>query len=595
MDKRNFAHGRKIPVENYCDQPYMVRTDDGAWLLTVTTGPGNEGDPGQHVVTMRSVDRGETWQDEVELEPSTGPEASYSALFKTPSGRVFCFYNHNTDNVRDLIVDDDRKTVHRRLDEIGHFVFRYSDDGGRTWSKKRYDIPMRVFEIDRTKPMGSEVLFFWNVGHPFVREGSFYITLHKVGHQPGNTSRDFMKRSEGAFLVSGNLLTEEDPDRIEWQTLPDGDFGLRAPEDAGSVAEEQNCVPLDDGSLYCVYRTTCGYLAAACSRDGGHSWEDRQYARYAPGGRRIKNPRACPAMWKTGPGRYLHWFHNNSTLSVNDGLGAGSRNLVWLSAGREDQGTIFWSEPEIGMYVDGQARGVSYPDLIEEDGRWYFSGTQKSEGRICEIDAGLLEALYGQADARTVTRDGLAVDLEADACRTGSTVPAPELPLLSGPIRWRDLPLDGRGGFSLDVHIELNSASSGQFLVDTRGANGAGYALKTSDFGSLVFEMCDGWNHACWEIDRDRIRAGVAHHVSVLVDGGAKAILFVVDGVLCDGGDARAFGYGRFSDMFKDVSGGPELRMARRLEGKLHRLRVYDRCLRVSEAIGNQRADGLTS
>jgi hypothetical protein len=439
--------------------------------------------------------------------------------------------------------------------------------------------------------MGSRVLFFWNVGHPFVRDGSFYITLHKIGHQPGDKSRSFMKRSEGAFLVSGNLLTETDPERIEWQTLPDGEVGLRAPLDAGPVAEEQNCVPMDDGSLYCVYRTTCGYLAAAISRDGGHTWDDRQYARYAPGGRRIKTPRACPAMWKTGPGRYLLWYHNNSTVGANDGLLAGSRSLVWLSAGREREGTIHWSEPEIGMYVDGQASGVSYPDLIEEDGRWYFSGTQKYEARICEIDPSLLEALYGQAEVREVARDGLGLDLEGEACRSGSTASAPRLPLLCGPIRRQEQPLDGRGGVSLDVRCRLGTTAPGQVLADTRGAGGIGYALKTSDFDSLVFEMCDGWNHACWEIDRDRIQAGVEHSVTVLVDGGAKAILFVVDGQLCDGGEARAFGYGRFSDMFKDVSGGPELRLGAGLDGQLHRLRVYDRCLRVGEAVGNQRAD----
>jgi len=592
MDLRNFAHGRVIPVENYCDQPYMVRTDDGAWLLTLTTGPGREGDPGQHVVTMRTFDRGETWQDVLELEPVDGPEASYSALFKAPSGRIYCFYNHNTDNVRDLIVDDEHRLVHRRLDIIGHFVFRFSDDHGRTWSAERHDIPMRSFDIDRSKPMGDEVLFFWNVGHPFVRDGSFYITLHKVGHQPGDKSRSFMKRSEGAFLVSDNLLTERDPERIEWQTLPDGDFGLRAPEDAGPVAEEQNGVPLDDGSLYCVYRTTCGYLAAATSRDGGHTWEDRQYARYASDGRRIKNPRACPAMWKTGAGRYLLWFHNNSTLTVNDGLGAGSRNLVWLSAGREEGGSVLWSEPEIGVYVDGQARGVSYPDLIEEDGRWYFSGTQKSEARICEIDRGLLATIYGQAEERAVVAEGLVVDLQGEDCRPGSESPAPALPALSGTIRGQELPLEGRGGLSLDVRLKLEETSAGQIVLDTRGPGGTGYALKTGDFGSLVFEMCDGFNHACWEIDRDRIAAGSEHAVSLLVDGGAKVILCVVDGVLCDGGETRDFGYGRFNDMFKDISGGPALRLGAGLKGRLHRVRVYDRCLRVGEAIGNQRADG---
>ena len=101
LDPRNIRNGWEIPTETYSDQPYVVRTQDGAWLCVVTTGAGREGDPGQYVVTMRSTDRGRTWSAPVPVEPADGPEASYAVLLATPSGRVFCFYNHNTDNVRE--------------------------------------------------------------------------------------------------------------------------------------------------------------------------------------------------------------------------------------------------------------------------------------------------------------------------------------------------------------------------------------------------------------------------------------------------------------------------------------------------------------
>jgi len=92
------ATGWEIPSENYCDQPYVVKTDDGAWLCQMTTGHSREGQPGEHVVSMRSEDQGKTWADLVALEPADGPEAAYGVLLKAPSGRIFCFYNHNTDN-----------------------------------------------------------------------------------------------------------------------------------------------------------------------------------------------------------------------------------------------------------------------------------------------------------------------------------------------------------------------------------------------------------------------------------------------------------------------------------------------------------------
>ena len=40
MDIRNVRNGDPIPVMNYSDQPYVVKTDDGGWLMVVTTGIG---------------------------------------------------------------------------------------------------------------------------------------------------------------------------------------------------------------------------------------------------------------------------------------------------------------------------------------------------------------------------------------------------------------------------------------------------------------------------------------------------------------------------------------------------------------------------
>ena len=62
-DRRNVREGWEIPSEGYCDQPYVVRTDDGAWLCVLTTGSGHEGQPGQHVVSARSTDCGRTWSE----------------------------------------------------------------------------------------------------------------------------------------------------------------------------------------------------------------------------------------------------------------------------------------------------------------------------------------------------------------------------------------------------------------------------------------------------------------------------------------------------------------------------------------------------
>ena len=57
-DQINLTSGSSIPTERYSDQPYIVKSDDGARLCVVTTGQGREGQSGQHVVTTRSVEPG---------------------------------------------------------------------------------------------------------------------------------------------------------------------------------------------------------------------------------------------------------------------------------------------------------------------------------------------------------------------------------------------------------------------------------------------------------------------------------------------------------------------------------------------------------
>ena len=70
------------------------------------------------------------------------------------------------------------------------------------------------------------------------------------------------------------------------------------------------------------------------------------------------------------------------------------------------------------------------------------------------------------------------------------------------------------------------------------------------------------------------------------MDGGPKIITFVIDGKLCDGGDARQFGWGRFSPNLRSANGAAMLRIG----APVTRLRIYNRALLTSEAIANFRA-----
>jgi Concanavalin A-like lectin/glucanases superfamily/BNR/Asp-box repeat len=609
VDWRNIRDGRVIPTSSYADQPYIVKTDDGAWLCIVTTGAKKEGDPGQTVAVLRSKDKGKTWTAPLPLEPTDGPEASYAVLLKTPSGRIYAFYNHNTDNVREVprdFVPGKPRAMEKRVDSLGHFVFRYSDDHGVTWSPKRYDVPMREFEIDRANLTNGKIKFFWNVGKPFVRGGSAYVSIHKVG----GFGEGFFTGSEGAFLKSDNILTERDPELIRWITLPEGDVGLRTPHNGGPIAEEQSTVVLSDGTLYCVYRTIDGHPANSISRNGGRTWSEPDYLTYADG-RRIKHPRAADFVWKCSNGKYLYWFHNHGGKFIAEhpqrrSIAYEDRNPAWLCGGVEtdtpDGKTIKWSQPEIVLYDDDPMIRMSYPDLIE-DGGYFLTETQKNIARVHEIDANLIEGLWSQFDEPTSLESNKQRSRESLLSLVGVVF---DKRLKDGEVKgvWKLPPLppflqrdnarpdhgakDLRRGFTIEAWIRVTSDER-IFVVHNRDVWFRGFSLLS--FGatrSFELRFDDGPTNCRWESDKYVWKMNEWTHVVVIVDGGPKIVRFVVNGRLCDGGDQRQFGWGRFSPHYRGPQGG-ELEIERNFTGDFARVRIFNRALRTSEAVNEYR------
>lgn len=597
-DWRNIQNGLVIPDETYSDQPYIVKTDDGAWLCAMTTGSGHEGASGQHIITVRSTDQGKTWTDKRDVEPGDGPEASYAVLLKSPSGRVFVFYNHNTDNIRSLKGDDPpyKNSVVKRVDSQGYFVFKYSDDHGKSWSPERYTIPVREFEIDRNNVYEGDIKFFWNVGRAFAYEGSAYVPLIKVG----GFGEGFFTSNEGALLQSDNLFKVKDPAKAKWNTLPDGDIGLRTPPNGGPIAGEQSYSILSDGSFYSVYRTIDGYPVYTYSRDGGHSWDTPQYLRYA-NGRLVKHPRAANFAWKCENGKFLYWYHNHGGKFIMEhperrSMAYQDRNPVWVLGGVEtdspDGKIIAWTQPEILLYDDDPMVRMSYPDLVEDQGNYYITETQKDIARVHQIDESLLTQLWGQFENEKQTQEGVILSWE----NTGTTLPQNiEAPILPDFYKRDPNRVDGggmnlRNGFTIDIAFALNELTQGQTLLDARDSAGKGWVLDLTTQKTLELSMSDGRTQTVWDCDQELLSAGQNHYMSIIVDGGPKVIAFVVDGVLNDGGETRQFGWGRFNPYLQSVNGAEELKIGSEINGNIKQVTIYDRAIKVSEAIGNYNA-----
>ena len=353
---------------------------------------------------------------------------------------------------------------------------------------------------------------------------------------------------------------------------------LRAPK--GPVAEEANLAALSDGSLYATYRTIDGYNCQAYSRDGGHTWTPPEYATYGPDGlahQASARGQLCQEVLQRQIPSLVSQPRRRGGLATKWDYYS-NRNPAWVAGGIERDGHIYWSEPEILLYDLDPTVKMSYPDFIEDRGRFFVTETQKTIARVHEIDRTLLEGLWSQQEVKTVARQGLSLEHNG----------AP------GPIEMPRLPDLSTGGFSIDFWIKLRELSSGQVLLDARDLSGRGIAIVTTDRFTLQILLSDGKAKSAWDSDPGTqpgtLRAGAWQHVAVIVDGGPKIVTWVVDGVLNDGGPVRDFGWGRFDPQLRDVNGSATAKLAPVLYGELLDFRIYNRYLRTSEAVGNSRA-----
>ena len=232
---------------------------------------------------------------------------------------------------------------------------------------------------------------------------------------------------------------------------------------------------------------------------------------------------------------------------------------------------------------------MSYPDLVEDGGKYFLTETQKDVARVHEIDGGLLNGMWNQfAGAKPgVTGGKVLVDAGAKGQKIAESVNLPALPNFTQRSRRGDYGTDDmRAGFTLDLWTKLATLAPGQTLLDNRTADGRGFTLRTLAGGAIEIAINDGRTECRAASDAGVLRAGVAQHIAVIVDGGPKVITFVIDGKLNDGGEQRQFGWTRFSPNLRSAAGEKTLRVA----PEVQRLRIYGRYLRTSEAIANYRA-----
>lgn len=551
QDWRDITTGLEVPSVGYADQPFVVTLNDGSWLCVLTTGPGEEGAAGQHVAATRSADRGETWSDLVPIEtPSAdrGFESSWAVPLHVADqgsdelGRVYAFYVYNGEPVLEV----PNRGPDARLDTLGWYVYRFSDDGGETWSERtRIDIP--ITRVDKRSTFGGRAQMFWGTSEPVIVGQRVLIAFSKIRVHVVNDT-------EGWVLACDNLLAEDDPAKHEWRLVPNGNTGttdewrgLKSDTIFGEVQSEHSPVAMSTpGHVYMVNRTDRGVISHSISRDYGETWSEPAVVTYADG-RPIRHPRANAKVWAIGDGRYLLWHHNHGGTEFTD------RNPAWLSGGIERNGTIVWSQPELLLYDADPATRISYPDLVMEDGRYWVFETQKSDARLHEIPAGFIEGLFDQFKEPARTDDAVA----------------------EGPASFD---LSAGAGFSIELHFDEPALASGGMLA----SDGPAWSVRAlADERRLELRLSDGSAEFVWTTDPIAPTRAGEHAVVFIIDGAAGIVTVVADGALQDGAGDRQFGWGRLPTTITTVGGGSR---SSTVLTRLHR-----RPLTTSEAVGNTR------
>ena len=566
LDWRNIKNAiGKIPSENYCDQPYVVIAKNMAWVCVLTTGPGTESQIGQHVVASISSDKGITWSPLINIEPSKLPVSSWAIPYVTSYGRIYVFYNFNGENINAL-----NGNALNHNTELGWYCFKYSDDHGKTWSK-RYRLPMKKTTIDFINPFNGEVQLFWGVSKPITVGNSMYFAFTKMAVHPQDLG-------EGWFYKSDNINTERDPEKLNWIQLPNGNEGIFETS-LGITQEEHNIVSLSNGTLYCIFRTGEGYPADCYSKDGGKTWSIPVFTRDR-NGRVIKNPRACPRLFKCSNGKFLLWYHNNNIKGY-----AGYRNPAWVVGGEEKNGRIEWGQPEILLYhpdppvmskgIGKKWIGMSYPDLIEENGSYWVTETQKDIASIHAIDSKLFNSMWRQGIDKTIATKGLIFqDEDLSSRRSFSISRLPEL---------------GNGAFSIELLLNIKELRPGEIILENKDARGDGFSIKVTPKRTIAISLKDEDVECLWDTDPGTVKTG-KQHIVFIVDGLSNIITTVVNGILCDGGRYRPTGWERLNPRLSNINGSGELHVYPDLNFEIKSLRIYNRYLTTSESISNYRS-----
>jgi len=365
---------------------------DGTWFTTWSQG-SYEHAIDERIVFSTSTDTGRTWTEPQTIVQSTDEERmAYGAPFVVPeTQRIYLFFFAGWQKGGPFVSHEY---------DSGNLWFVFSDDRGRHWSaRQQVPLPDRTISIFRGRFHG------W-INHPPTLMPTGEVIL-PISMATRLECRIWITlAAEVSAVRCDNLLTENDPSKLQFTILPPGPRGIRAdvqkhwnnpslqrllrlcdgvPYETAYNFQEMTTVALEDGRWLGVGRTFLGSPGFTVSTDRGQTWSAVDPLCYAPGGEPIKHPMTMCPIAKTTDGRIVLLFTNNDgsqrgAQHVWDGDGR-TRNPQWIVVGRQIPGEsrnagLVFGQPRILVDVDDTGEinlktGISMPQFFERDGRYF--------------------------------------------------------------------------------------------------------------------------------------------------------------------------------------------------------------------------------
>ena len=113
-------------------------------------------------------------------------------------------------NYQNITIDPVTKKPLPREDMMGGFFLKVSDDGGQTWSEKKYQIPVRKTKIDIGNEWNGTVQMMWLVDKGFQSGNSAWVAFTKIGQYLVGPP------TSGWLLYSPNIRSASTPEEIKW-------------------------------------------------------------------------------------------------------------------------------------------------------------------------------------------------------------------------------------------------------------------------------------------------------------------------------------------------------------------------------------------